>query len=69
MASDEAELGIQVERFNMRGAQFRGMFEGGGQERALASRVREWAKGDAGLAPDEFNVGRNCAIMGTACSI
>jgi hypothetical protein len=44
MDSDEAELGIQIERFNMQGVQSRGLYEGGGLERAKASQARECAK-------------------------
>jgi hypothetical protein len=44
MASNEAELGIEVERFNMRGVQTRAMYEGGGRERGTAQQSREWAK-------------------------
>jgi len=44
MASDEVELGIQIERFNMEGVQTRGLYEGGGRERAKAIQAREWAK-------------------------
>jgi hypothetical protein len=44
MASEQAELGIQIERFNMQGVQSRGIYEGGGRERTKASEVKEWAK-------------------------
>jgi hypothetical protein len=36
LASDEIERAIQFERFNMRGAHFRGVYDGGDQERDLA---------------------------------
>ncbi|WP_298409601.1 hypothetical protein [Janthinobacterium sp.] len=42
-ASNELEQGIAVERFNMRGAYWKGKGEGGEQERALAQQSREWA--------------------------
>jgi len=44
LASQEVELGIEIERFNMQGVQSRGLYEGGGRERAKASQTREWAK-------------------------
>ncbi|PYX07487.1 MAG: hypothetical protein DMG88_14560 [Acidobacteria bacterium] len=44
MASGHAEQGIEIERFNMQGVQSRGIYEGGGRERAKASQEREWAK-------------------------
>lgn len=44
VASNELELGIEVERFNMRGAHARAMYGGGEPERAIAAEVREWAK-------------------------
>lgn len=43
LSSAQFELGIEVERFNMRGPQTRAMYEGGNQERALAQQIREWA--------------------------
>ena len=36
LASDRIERAIQIERFNMRGSHFRGVYEGGDQERDLA---------------------------------
>lgn len=44
VASEKIELGIDVERFNMRGVTTRGPFEGGGQERALATQAKEWSR-------------------------
>ncbi len=44
VASPRVEQGIAIERFNMRGTTVRGPFEGGDQERALASTIREWSK-------------------------
>lgn len=41
--SDRIEEGIRVERFNMRGVVSKAVFEGGGQERALAEQTRGWA--------------------------
>lgn len=42
--SDYVEHGIEIERRNMRGVVTKAMFEGGGQERALADQARSWAK-------------------------
>ena len=42
--SDYVEEGIEIERRNMRGVVTKAMFEGGGQERALADQARSWAK-------------------------
>jgi hypothetical protein len=36
LASDKIDRGIQFERFNMRGAHYRGVYQGGDEERALA---------------------------------
>ena len=44
LRSDEVDLGIRVERINMRGAYARAMFEGGKQERAIAEEARRWAE-------------------------
>ena len=44
LASQEVELGIEIERFNMQGVQSRGLYEGGGRERAEASQTRNWGK-------------------------
>jgi hypothetical protein len=41
--SENLERGLQIERFNMRGVNSRGMFEGGDQERALADDNLRWA--------------------------
>jgi hypothetical protein len=43
LANKKIEQGISIERVNMRGATWRGPFEGGDQERTLASQVRGWA--------------------------
>jgi hypothetical protein len=40
----ELERGIQLERFNMRGVYGKEIFEGGGQERALAQQSIRWAE-------------------------
>ncbi len=42
--SDTVELGILIERHNMRGAFSKGMYEGGNQERAFGAQAAEWAK-------------------------
>jgi len=47
LASPQVELGIRIERFNMRGVFCKAMGEGGDQERSLAHQAREWA--DASL--------------------
>ncbi|MES1244470.1 MAG: hypothetical protein ABUT39_22890 [Acidobacteriota bacterium] len=39
----DIEQGIRTEQFNKRGASRKAVFEGGDQERALASQVRSWA--------------------------
>ncbi|KTT01687.1 hypothetical protein [Pseudomonas parafulva] len=44
LASEEIELGIQIERFNMRGVVVKNMGEGGEQERVLEQQTRGWAK-------------------------
>jgi hypothetical protein len=43
LASDRIERAIQMERFNMRGAHFRGVYDGGDPERALAKPYYEAA--------------------------
>jgi hypothetical protein len=43
LGSKKIEQGISIERFNMRGATWRGPYEGGKEERALASHIRGWA--------------------------
>jgi hypothetical protein len=43
LASDEIDQGLIIERYNMRGVYNKAMFEGGAQERDLASRYRAWA--------------------------
>jgi hypothetical protein len=43
LGSDELELGVSIERFNMRGAYSKAIGEGGEQERVLARQYREWA--------------------------
>lgn len=42
--SDGVERGIEIERFNMRGAFTKAMYEGGTQERSLADQARNSAK-------------------------
>jgi hypothetical protein len=44
IASDVIDHGIEVERFNMRGVHWRGIGEGGNQERMLAATYRGWAE-------------------------
>lgn len=48
VASANVELGIRVERHNMRGVVSKAMFEGGKQERALAEEAQRWARAAAG---------------------
>ena len=43
LASEEVELGLTIERFNMRGAYSKAIGEGGSQERALAEQYQDWA--------------------------
>jgi hypothetical protein len=43
LVSDAVEEGIRVERFNMRGVVSKAVFEGGGEERAMAEQARNWA--------------------------
>ncbi len=42
--SDEIEIGIRTERFNMRGAYSKEVYEGGVQERELAKKYRAWVE-------------------------
>lgn len=42
-ASEHIETGIEVERFNMRGAHFKSPELGGAEERSFAKSYREWA--------------------------
>jgi len=44
MASHQIERGLMLERFNMRGVYSKALYEGGDQERALASQYRDWAR-------------------------
>lgn len=44
IASDVVELGIETERFNMRGVYSKGTYDGGDEERKLADRYLQWAK-------------------------
>lgn len=44
LRSDEVETGISIERFNMRGVYSKAMFEGGRQERELATQAYGWAE-------------------------
>jgi hypothetical protein len=48
LKSDHLELGISIARFNMRGGFMKAMYEGGGQERAIAQQARTWAKAMSG---------------------
>lgn len=43
LRSDNVEQSIMIERFNMRGVYRKALFEGGVQERDLASQYRRWA--------------------------
>jgi hypothetical protein len=43
LAADDIDGGLMVERFNMRGVYTKAMYEGGAQERVLASQYRDWA--------------------------
>ncbi len=43
IGSEEIEVGVMVERHNMRGTVSKAMFEGGQQERELAAKYKEWA--------------------------
>jgi hypothetical protein len=44
LASDDLEHGLEIERFNMRGAFSRAIGEGGEQERRLARQAKAWAE-------------------------
>lgn len=44
IASSQVELGIRIERVNMRGAFCKAFGEGGDQERGFAYQAQEWAK-------------------------
>ncbi len=44
LASKEIERGIAISRFNQRGAFSKALYDGGQQERGLASRYRTWAE-------------------------
>jgi hypothetical protein len=44
LCADQIESGIAICRFNQRGAFSRGMYDGGDQERGLATQYREWAQ-------------------------
>jgi hypothetical protein len=43
VAADHIDRGLMVERHNMRGVHWKALYEGGAQERALASQYRDWA--------------------------
>lgn len=43
LAAIEIEHGLEIERFNMRGAHWKALGEGGKQERDLALQYRDWA--------------------------
>jgi hypothetical protein len=44
LGSEHVEIGIEVERFNMRGPHARALYGGGGPERAMADQYREWTR-------------------------
>ena len=44
LAAEEIERGIAVSRFNQRGAFSKALYDGGQQERGLASQYRAWAE-------------------------
>jgi hypothetical protein len=44
LASKEMELGIQIERVNMRGVHSRALYGGGEPEREIAEQMRQWAR-------------------------
>jgi hypothetical protein len=44
LVADDIERGLMIERFNMRGAYWKALYEGGAQERAFAEQYREWAR-------------------------
>jgi hypothetical protein len=48
IVSEEVEKGLIIERFNMRGVYTKTPYEGGVQERALATKYRNWSKTTAG---------------------
>jgi hypothetical protein len=43
LPGDQVEIGIDICRFNQRGGFARAIYDGGTQERAIASKYREWA--------------------------
>jgi hypothetical protein len=44
LAAEQVEVGIAICRFNQRGAFTKALYDGGTQERGLASQYREWAE-------------------------
>lgn len=44
MQNGQIEHGIEIEQFNSRGVVFKQMFEGGEQERLIATKWRSWAE-------------------------
>ena len=44
LGADEIEDGLRIERYNMRGTVTKALYEGGGQERALADKYHGWAE-------------------------
>jgi hypothetical protein len=44
LAADQVEIGIAICRFNQRGVSWRAVYDGGTQERGLASQYRDWAE-------------------------
>ena len=49
LRSEEVERSIIIERYNMRGVVRKSMFEGGGQERELATQYCRWAAENVGF--------------------
>lgn len=50
LASSQVELGIRIERINMRGTFCKAFGEGGDQERAFAQQAKEWAQASLDFA-------------------
>jgi hypothetical protein len=50
LASSQVELGIRIERINMRGAFCKAFGEGGDQERGFAQQAKEWAQASLDFA-------------------
>jgi hypothetical protein len=60
LGSKKIEQGIYIERLNMRGATWRGPFDGGDQERVLANQIRSWANARKAF-PRTFSLLNNMA--------